>query len=58
MTTTDNNVLDFEISHLVEGAVALLALGLTLGTLISAGMTSAVVIGSVAAIATYVMRHR
>ncbi|MFY8351208.1 hypothetical protein AAEU29_11785 [Pseudoalteromonas sp. SSM20] len=58
MTTTDNNTLDFDISHLIEGGVAVFALGLTLGTLIGAGMTSAVVLGAVAAIATYLVRHK
>lgn len=58
MITTDNNKLDFDVSHLIEGGVAVFALGLTLGTLIGAGLTSAVVIGTVAAIATYLVRHK
>ena len=58
MTITENSLFDFEVSHLVEGGISLFALGVTLGTLIGAGMTSAVVIGSVAALATYLVRHK
>ncbi|WP_372765883.1 hypothetical protein [Pseudoalteromonas sp.] len=58
MTSTDNTALDFEVSHLIEGGLAIFALGVTLGMLIAAGMTSAVFIGALAAIATYTVRHR
>ncbi|ATD01200.1 MAG: hypothetical protein ACPGVL_02105 [Pseudoalteromonas spongiae] len=58
MTTADNTTFDFDVSHLVEGGIAIFALGATIGTLVGAGMASAVVIGSVAALATYLIRHK
>ena len=45
MTTADNTTFDFDVSHLVEGGIAIFALGATIGTLVGAGMASAVVIG-------------
>ena len=58
MTTTDNTTLDFNTSHLVEGGIALFALGAMIGTLVAAGMTSAVVLGAIGAGVTYFVSRR
>lgn len=58
MTTTNTTELDLDTSHLVEGGIAIFALGITIGTLVAAGMASAVVLGTVGAVATYLLSKR
>ena len=49
MMTLSKTIYDFNLSHLVEGAIALTAIGLIVAGLISSGMLSAVVLGAVTA---------
>jgi hypothetical protein len=58
MMTLSKTVYDFNLSHLIEGAIAFTAIGLIIAGLISAGMFSAVVFGAVSAtiIATIINR--
>ena len=49
MMTLSKTIYDFNLSHLVEGAIAFTAIGLIVASLISSGMISAVILGAVAA---------
>ena len=58
MTTATNTKFDFNTSHLIEGGIALFTLGITIGMLVAAGMASAVVVGGIAAVASYMIIKR
>lgn len=58
MNTVNNAVIDFETSHLVELGSTLFVAGIAVGALVAAGLTTAVVLGSTLAVASYLIAKR
>lgn len=58
MNTANADVIDFETSQLVELGSTLFVAGLAVGALVAAGLTTAVMVGSTLALASYLIVKR
>lgn len=58
MNTANNAVIDFETSQLVELGGTLVVAGLSVGMLVTAGLTTAIALGGALALMSYAIIKR